>query len=129
MPAMGEPGAGPASLTTGWIGTTLSLWHPLIPLKRTSNPAELESLLRSHTDYLVNQPGNYVCVLAHVSCVPLQMIAGATAALVRAVYPTVSKHKTATALMLTPIQPLMVTSANTAGVEVHSPSFPILLPF
>ena len=70
-----------------------------------------------------------MCVLAHVSCVFLQMIAGATAALVRAVYPTVSKHKTATALMLTPIQPLMVTSANTAGVEVHSPSFRILLPF
>ena len=61
--------------------------------------------------------------------VSLQVIAGATAALVRAVYPTVSKHKTATALVLTPMQPLMVTSANTAGVEVHSPFFRILLPF
>jgi hypothetical protein len=100
------------------IHRVLSPCHPLLPWKDTSNTAE--ALLLSHTDLLSNQPVNSLHILAHVSAF-LQMIAGATAALVRAMHPTVSKHKTATALMLTPIQPLMVTSANTAGVEVNFP--------
>ena len=50
---------------------------------------------------------------------PLQVISAATAALLRAVCPEVSRHKTGASLLLTPLQPLAVTSANTAGVEVH----------
>ena len=50
---------------------------------------------------------------------PLQVISAATAALLRAVCPEVSRHKTGASLLLTPLQPLAVTSANTAGVEVQ----------
>ncbi len=53
-------------------------------------------------------------------CCLLQMISAATAALVRAVYPNVSRYQTAASLLLVPVQPLAVTCANTAGVEVRS---------
>ena len=48
------------------------------------------------------------------------MISAATAALVRAVYPEMSRGKTAASLLLTPLQPLAMTCANTAGVEVSA---------
>ena len=62
----------------------------------------------------------YIFVLSAVSGVhPLQVISAATAVLLRAVCPEVSRHKTGASLLLTPLQPLAVTSANTAGVEVQ----------
>ena len=48
----------------------------------------------------------------------LQVISLSTAALTRAVYPKVSAHKTAASLLLTPMQPLAVTSLNAAAMEV-----------
>ena len=45
----------------------------------------------------------------------------------RAVYPDMARHKTAASLLLTPLQPLAMTCANTAGVEVSAILLNILL--
>ncbi|EIE18890.1 hypothetical protein COCSUDRAFT_20202 [Coccomyxa subellipsoidea C-169] len=47
------------------------------------------------------------------------VISLSTAALTRAVYPKVSAHKTAASLLLTPMQPLAVTSLNAAAMELE----------
>ncbi|KAK9917956.1 hypothetical protein WJX75_000043 [Coccomyxa subellipsoidea] len=47
------------------------------------------------------------------------VISLSTAALTRAVYPKVSSHKTAASLLLTPMQPLAVTSLNAAAMELE----------
>ena len=46
------------------------------------------------------------------------MIALSTAALTKVLHPNVSQHRTGASLLLTPVQPLAVTSANTIGMEV-----------
>ena len=46
------------------------------------------------------------------------MIALSTAALNKVLHPSVSRHRTGASLLLTPMQPLAVTSANTIGMEV-----------
>jgi hypothetical protein len=47
------------------------------------------------------------------------MIALSTAALTKVLHPSVSAHRTGASLLLTPVQPLAVTSANTIGMEVR----------
>ncbi|BDA49000.1 hypothetical protein COCOBI_13-1100 [Coccomyxa sp. Obi] len=47
------------------------------------------------------------------------VISLSTAALTRAIYPNVSGHKTAASLLLTPMQPLAVTTLNAAAMEIE----------